>query len=130
MKKSGGFFLFCFVFWLKSSIKGTDPIIGAVPSCSLLILIPSQKSRLFCHSVTKSCLTLLFFATLHSDVYIFPFLLCFSLLFFSQLFVRPPQTAILLLGFNMMVWKDTLSGVEWTYCCMIVTILIVVIMIS
>ena len=28
--------------------------------------------------------------------YIFPFLLCFSLLFFSQLFVRPPQTAILL----------------------------------
>ena len=34
--------------------------------------------------------------TLHSDVCIFPFLLCFSLLFFSQLFVRPPQTAILL----------------------------------
>ena len=28
---------------------------------------------------------------------IFPFLLCFSLFFFSQLFVRPPQTAILLL---------------------------------
>ena len=27
---------------------------------------------------------------------IFPFLLCFSLLFFSRLFVRPPQTAILL----------------------------------
>ena len=25
--------------------------------------------------------------------YIFPFLLCFSLLFFSQLFVRPPQTS-------------------------------------
>ena len=33
-------------------------------------------------------------------------------------------------GFDMMVWKDTLSGVEWTYCCMIVPILIVVIMIS
>ena len=32
-----------------------------------------------------------FFGTLHSDVYIFPFLLCFSLLFFSQLFIRPPQ---------------------------------------
>src|SRR5574337_1212214 len=27
---------------------------------------------------------------------IFPFLLCFSFLFFSQLFVSPPQTAILL----------------------------------
>ena len=26
---------------------------------------------------------------------IFPFLLCFSLLFISQLFVRPPQTTIL-----------------------------------
>ena len=29
----------------------------------------------------------------------FPFLLCFSLLFFSQLFVRPPQTAIFLFAF-------------------------------
>ena len=35
-------------------------------------------------------LSLLFFGTLHSDACIFPFLLCFSLLFFSQLFVRPP----------------------------------------
>src|SRR5574340_13751 len=30
---------------------------------------------------------------------IFTFLLCFSLLFFSQLFVRPPQTAIFFLAF-------------------------------
>src|SRR5574337_1036640 len=41
----------------------------------------------------------LFFGTLHSDAYIFPFLLCFLLLFFSQLFVSPPQTAILLFAF-------------------------------
>src|SRR5574337_864483 len=41
-------------------------------------------------------ISLLFFGTLHSDACIFPFLLCFLLLFFSQLFVRPPQTAILL----------------------------------
>ena len=41
-------------------------------------------------------LSLLFFAILHSNGYIFPFFLCFSLLFFSQLFVRPPQTVILL----------------------------------
>ena len=33
--------------------------------------------------------------SLHSDGYIFPFLLCLLLLFFSQLFVRPSQTAIL-----------------------------------
>ena len=37
----------------------------------------------------------LVFGTLHSDRYIFPFLLCFSLLF-SQLFVTPPQTTICL----------------------------------
>ena len=36
-----------------------------------------------------SYLSLLFFGTLHSDAYIFPFLLCFSLLFFP-----PPQTGI------------------------------------
>ena len=41
-------------------------------------------------------LSLLFFGILHSNGYIFPFLLCFLLLFFSQLFIRPPQTAILL----------------------------------
>ena len=35
------------------------------------------------------------FPTLHSNGYIFPFLLCLSLLLFSQLFVRPPQTTIL-----------------------------------
>ena len=37
---------------------------------------------------------LLFSGTLHSNGYIFPFLLCLSLLFFSQLFVKPSQTAI------------------------------------
>ena len=42
-----------------------------------------------------SYLFLLFFGTLHSNKYIFPFLLCLSLLFFSQLFVRPLQTTIL-----------------------------------
>ena len=43
-----------------------------------------------------SYLSLLFSGTLHSNGYIFPFLLCLLLLFFSQLFVRPPQTAVLL----------------------------------
>ena len=31
----------------------------------------------------------------NSNGYIFPFLLCISLFFFSQLFIRPPQTTIL-----------------------------------
>ena len=42
-----------------------------------------------------SYFSLLFLGTLYSDGYIFPFLLCFLLLFFSQLFVRPLQTIIL-----------------------------------
>ena len=42
-----------------------------------------------------SYLSWLFFGTLHSNGNIFPFFLCFSLLFISQLFVRPPQTTIL-----------------------------------
>ena len=33
-----------------------------------------------------------FFGNLSKERYIFPFLLCLSLLFFSQLFVRSPQT--------------------------------------
>ena len=47
--------------------------------------------------------------------YIFPFLLCFSLLFFSKLFVRPPQTAILLfllfffLGMILLLVSCTMS---------------------
>ena len=41
-----------------------------------------------------SYLSWLFFGTLHSNGNIFPFLLCLLLLFFSQLFVRPPQTTI------------------------------------
>ena len=44
---------------------------------------------------------------------IFPFLLCFSLLFFSQLFVRPPQTAILLICISFSWgWSCSLSPVQ------------------
>ena len=41
-------------------------------------------------------LSLLFFGTLHLNGCIFAFLLCLLLHFFSPLFVRPPQTAVLL----------------------------------
>ncbi|KAB0372223.1 hypothetical protein FD755_016015, partial [Muntiacus reevesi] len=49
--------------------------------------------------------------TLHSNGHIFPFLLCFSLFLFSQLFVRPPQTAILpfCISFSWGCSSDTLS---------------------
>ena len=48
-------------------------------------------------SPRKAFLSLLaILGTLHSNGCIFPFLLWLSLLFFSQLFVRPPQRAVLL----------------------------------
>ena len=47
------------------------------------------------HLLRLSYLSLLFFATLLSDGCVFPFLLCFLLLFFSRLFVRPPLTTTL-----------------------------------
>ena len=47
------------------------------------------------HQGRLSYLSLLFFGTLHSDGFIFPFLLCLLHLFFSQLSVKPPQTTIL-----------------------------------
>ena len=42
-----------------------------------------------------SYLSWLFFGTLHSDGYTFIFPLCLSVLFFSQCFIRPPQTTVL-----------------------------------
>ena len=60
-----------------------------------------------------SYLSLLFFGTLHSSGYTFPFLLCFSLPFFSQLFVRPPQTAILLFCISFSWgWSWSLSPIQ------------------
>ena len=45
---------------------------------------------------------------LYIQMLIFPSLLCFSLLFFSQLFVRPPQRAILLFCISFpWGWKRT-----------------------
>ena len=57
--------------------------------CFPLFLCIDHRGRL-------SYLSLLFFGNPRSNGYIFPFLLCLSLLFFSQLFVRSPQTIILL----------------------------------
>ena len=70
---------------------------------------PGKSTGVGCHSFPFFCfpvflcidhwrrlsyLSLLFSGTLHSVGYIFPFLLCLSLLF-SQLFVKPPQTTTL-----------------------------------
>ena len=55
---------------------------------------------LYCTVHLRSLLiSLLFFTSNHSIEYILPFLFSLSLLFCSQLFVRPPQTPTLLLAF-------------------------------
>ena len=60
----------------------------------------------------KAFFSLLFFGTLHSNGNIFPFLLCFSLPF-AQLFVRLPQTAILLFCISFpWGWSWFLSPVQ------------------
>jgi len=62
--------------------------ISTLSYCFPLFLCTDHWGRL-------SYLSLLFFETLHSIRCVFPFLLCLSLLFFSQLFIRPPQTTTL-----------------------------------
>ena len=99
----------CHLFLLSSaSVRSIPclsfivPIFGwNVPLVSLNFFkrslgIPILFSSIFLHwSLRKAFLSpLAIFWTLHSDAYIFPFLLCLSLLYFSQLFVRPPQTTI------------------------------------
>ena len=74
-----------------------------IPLVSLIFLKRSLVFLFCCfplflcidHWGRLSYLSLLFFGTVHSDGYIFSFLLCLSLLFFLQLFARPPQTTIL-----------------------------------
>ena len=66
-----------------------------IPSPPLALCILMLPKAHFHHWGRLSYLFLLFFGTLHSDGNIFPFLICLLLFFFSQLFVRPPQTAIL-----------------------------------
>ena len=101
----------CYLFLISSAsvmsltfLSFIEPIFAwNVPLVSVIFL---QRSTVFpillfssisLHwSLRKALSLLLFFQTLHSNGYSFPFLLCFSLLFFSQLIVRPPQTAILL----------------------------------
>ena len=91
--------------------------------CSLGIFNVLEEITSLSHSTVFLCffaliteegfLSLLFFGTLHSNGYIFPFLLCFSLLFFSQLFVRPSQTAILLFCiYFSWRWSWSLSYVQ------------------
>ena len=59
------------------------------PFCCFLLFLSIVHLR------RPSYLSLLYSGTLHSVRYIVPFLPCLSLLFFSQLFVKPCQTTVL-----------------------------------
>ena len=96
-----------------------------VPLVSLIVLKRSLVFPFYCfplflcieHWGRLTYFPLLFFGTLHSDRYIFPFLLCLLLLFFSQLFVRPPHTTIfafLHFFFLGMVLITASCTVSWT----------------
>ena len=87
-----------FLFSIEPIIAWNVPLVSLIFLKRSLVFPILLFSSFFCidHWGRLSYLSLLFFETLHSDAYIFPFLLCFSLLFFSQLFLRPPQIAILL----------------------------------
>ena len=76
---------------MKSSL-GISNFLEEIPSLSHSIVF-----LYFFALITEEgfLISLLFLGTLHSNGYIFPLLLCLSLLFFSQLLVRPPQTTIL-----------------------------------
>ena len=72
------------------------------------------------HLGRLSYLSLLFFGTLHSNGYIFPFLLCLSLLF-SQLFVRLLQITFFpfCISFSW-GWFWSLPPVQW-FCTVVFT---------
>ena len=82
-----------FLSFIESIFGWNIPLVSLIFLNRSLVLAILLFSYIYLHwSLKKAFLSfLLVFGTLHSDDYIFPFLLCFS-----QLFVRLPQTAILL----------------------------------
>ena len=76
---------------------------GNIPLVSLIFFMRSLVFPIHCFPLCLcivllgrlSYFSLLFFGTLHSVGYVFHLLLCLSLPFFSQLFVRSPQINIL-----------------------------------
>ena len=78
--------------YIKCSL-GNSNFLKEITSLSILLI---SLFLCICHWRRLSFLSLLFSGTLHSSEYIFPFLpFSFSVLFFSELFVRPPPATIL-----------------------------------
>ena len=119
----------CYLFLISSASLRSIPFLSFIESIfawnvPLVSLIFLKRSLVFptllfssisLHwSLRKAFLSsLLFFGTLHSNRYIFPLLLCLLLLFFFQLFVRPPQKTILPFFFLGMVFITTSYTMLW-----------------
>ena len=92
-------------FGISNFLEEISSLSHSVVFLDFFALIPEEGFLI------SPCCTL----ELYSDAYIFPFLLCFLLLFFSQLFIRPSQTAILLFCISFSWgWSWSLSPVQ---CC-------------
>ena len=104
-----------FLSFIEPVFAGNFPLVSLIFLKRSLVFPILFFSSISLHwSLRKAFLSLL--AILWNskfDVYIFPFLLCFSLLFFSQIFVRSPQTAILLFCISFpWGWSWSLSPVK------------------
>ena len=93
-----------------------------IPLVSLILLKRSLSFPFYClplflcidHLESVSYLSACSSLKLHLDGCIFPFFLCLLLLFFSQLFVRPPQTTILpFCIFSSWGWFWSLPSVQY-----------------
>ena len=86
-----------FLSFIVPIFAWTIPLVSLIILKSSLVFPILLFSLFLCidHWGCLSYLFLMFFRTLHSNVYIFPFLLCLLFLFFSQLILRPPQIIIL-----------------------------------
>ena len=86
--------LYCFCPLLCPSFGWNVPLMFPI----FLISFPFDWFPLFLCTVywrRLFCVSLLFSGTLHSVGYTFPFISCYSLLLFPQVFVKPPRTATL-----------------------------------
>jgi len=91
---------------VKSAVHGCNPkrdrMISVLFQGKLFSIMVIQVYALTTEEGFLSLLAILWNSAL-SHGYVIPFLLCFSLLFFSQLFVSPPQTVIFLFCISLPV---------------------------
>ena len=100
--------LYCAHLCMKCSLDISN-FVEEISSFFSILSFPSTSC--FVRIRMLSYLYLLFSGNLHSVGHIFPFLLCLSLLFFSQLSVRPPQIPFCL--FELLFLGDDVDHLQY-----------------